>query len=231
MAENVTAAPWELPYPSPTGEVKLGATDFKELAERIAKLMGERWTTIKSYAGAATLKAGELAFQNTSAATFTLPAASANIIIGIYCGGGALSAKVTTSGGAFIFGDFITGSTATIALTTYQHVTLTSDGTNWFIVAGEPKREQVYSARAKGTSGKEEEPSATRPTQVILEGFNKGAFAMIVEVGGVVLTDATTPAEASGGNSGQVVSFICPPGIKWKATLSAGTLEYSYLQL
>lgn len=190
MAENVTAAPWELPFPSATGKVSLGATDFKELAERIAKLMGEKWATIKAYAGPGTLKTGELALQGKSGETFTLPAAgTANQLIGIANTTSSGNCKVTTSGGATIYGDFVINQ-ATITLVGYQHVTLQSDGTNWLIVAGEPKREQVYSTKsytqAEWAAGIVF--STARPVQVI-----PGASVAVVSIGGASI-NLTLPA-------------------------------------
>src|SRR2546430_2689968 len=135
--ENVTA-PWSLPFPSSVGEVKKGATDFEELAVKINTLFNEKFLVFKSYAGPATLKAGELAEQTKTGETFTLPAVTANQIIGVWCG--TASCKITTSGGAFIYGDFVE-KLGTITLTQNQHVILQSDGASWKIASGEPKRE------------------------------------------------------------------------------------------
>lgn len=135
MAEHETTN-FHLPYPGAIGKVKLGAKDIEELAKSVDKVFTERLLTYKGYSASATLKSGELAVQGKSGETFTLPAAVVNAQIGIFCGAAATSAKVTTSGGALIFGDSLNG-VGTITLTSLQHVVLTSDGTNWLIVAGE----------------------------------------------------------------------------------------------
>lgn len=210
-------------------EVKAKATTpsgVSFVATRV--LSGLPWLITKITNASVTASAGEFVEETKSGTTITLPTPTAGGLLAVFYAETTGQVTVKASSGAIV-GDFISSTECKLAAN--QHLLLYADGTNWRIIGGEPKREQVYSARAKGTSGKEEEPSATRPTQVILEGFNKGAFAMTVEVGGVPISQATTPAEASGGNSGQTVSFICPAGIKWKATLSGGTVEYSYLML
>src|ERR1035441_6507975 len=136
----------KIKFAKSTDETKAFPAEVSEPgAKTIDKYLEEHNLTYKAYAGSGTLKSGELAVQGKSGETLTLPAAAANAQIGVFCSAAATSVKVTTSGGAFIFGDFISGTTATITLATYQHVVLTSDGTNWLIVAGEPKREQAYS--------------------------------------------------------------------------------------
>lgn len=150
MSDHETAAPWLLPYPDPTGNIKLGATNFKELADRLTTIFKERFLSIVTHAAAYTAVSGELGVQEKAGETTTLPAATTkDRIVGVWCK--ATSCKITTSGGAFIIGDFITAAskTATITLLEGQHVILQSAGTNWLIVAGESKREQPYSARSE----------------------------------------------------------------------------------
>lgn len=147
-----TAAPWSIIFAIPTDEIKAFPTEVDQVkAERIAKLMGENWLTVKSYSAAATLKTGELAIQNKNGETFTLPSvATSNQIIGIYTSSGIASCKVTTSGGALIYGDFVNGA-ATLTLTTNQHVTLQSNGSSWQIVAGEPENKATVKGDRLGT--------------------------------------------------------------------------------
>ncbi len=131
MAEKLTAAPWELPYPTSVGEVKLGAKDFEELAERTTAIFKEKVLIVKKYATSETLKSGELAVQEKSGETFTLPAVgTANQIIGIFSA--ALQINVTAA--ANIIGDGV--NKASVKLAERQHVVLQSNGTNWMIVAG-----------------------------------------------------------------------------------------------
>ena len=83
---------------------------------------------------------------------------------------------------------------------------------------------QVYGAKTEKTSGTEYEPSASRPTFVVLTAENPGVgsgdnIAMVVYVGGVIVCEAE-------GNGGAVIatvtaSIIVPAGKKWKATIAA----------
>jgi|ERR1035437_104480 hypothetical protein len=207
---NKTAAPWEIPYPEAADEIKVYPTLAKELAERVAKLLGEHVLTYKAHAASYEAKSGELGELTKTGQTVTLPlAATANQIIGIWMGTSG-SVKITTSGGVNIFGDFITGQ-ATIELTAYQHVILQSNGAGWLILAGEPKRTETYSAAKTFTKAEAEagvEPSAARPAFVLLEGV--GAAGSTVTVGGVNLK--TMPKESR-------LSFIVPPGQKWTAAI------------
>lgn len=176
-------------FPSPTsvGEVKLGATNIEELANSLDTFLAGKILIFKSYAAGATLKSGEFAEQTKAGETFTLPVATtANRVIGVY---GAAACKVTTSGGAFIIGDFITAAskTATISLAEGQHVVLQSNGTNWIIVAGEPKRQTGY-VRTKPLLAEAEAgitPSVTRPASVtVFVDFFGGEVGALVFVGG-----------------------------------------------
>jgi hypothetical protein len=128
---------------------------------------------------------------------------SSALTVEVYCGG--LTAKVVASGGAKINGDFVSEA-AELNLTTGQHLLLRSNGTNWLILAGEPKREQKYAQKAF-TKGEAEaaggiELSATRP--VFINCFI-GAFS---EVGGVAIGVASPQ------------SLIVLPGQKVKGTLA-----------
>src|SRR5258708_12777309 len=112
MAEKETS-PWKLPYPTSAGEVKLGATDFEELAEKINTLFNEKFFVWKSYAGPATLKSGEWADQTKTAETFTMPAVgTANQYIATTSA--VAEAKLTTAA-KFVAGRF---TTSTVVLTT-----------------------------------------------------------------------------------------------------------------
>lgn len=206
-------------------------------AKTIDKVLTEKILVVKKYVGGATLKAGELAVQEKTAETFTLPlAATENQDIGITSL--VAETKITTSGGASIKGDFLEAST--MKLSTNQHVRLTSAGGAWLIVAGEPKREQVYAALKSYTAVEAEagvEPSATRPTFVSLQlaGPNgEAGFAATLQIG------ATTIAQFQVGKSTGVVEvkeisygFFLPPGQKWKLTAltTVNAIAASYLTL
>jgi hypothetical protein len=211
-------------FPSPTsvGEVKLGATNIEELANSLDTFLAGKILIFKSYAVAASLKAGELAEQTKAGETFTLPVATtANRVIGVY---GAATCKVTTSGGAFIIGDFITAAskTATITLTEGQHVVLMSNGTNWIIIAGEPKREQKYPAQSQSVvSPTIQEPSATRPATVVLEMVHFGGTSQFnVNVGGVAIGHHVLGNETQ---NRAMITFPVNPGQKWECAFSGGS--------
>lgn len=108
-----------------------------------------------SHSGSVTAVSGEL-LKMAATGTVTLPAAAENAIVGVFCAAGETTIK-TASGD--IYGDFITGATS-IKLLLNQHVILQSDGTNWFIVGGEPKREDVYQAAVLRENEKSFTPSS-----------------------------------------------------------------------
>jgi len=206
-----TAAPWEIGFPEATDEVKVYPAEGQAIAERISAIFGAHVLTYKVRAASYNAVSGEMAQFNKNGATATLPsAATANQIIGVE--GAATEVKVATSGGAVIEGDFIIAQ-ATITLTVRQHVILQSDGTNWNIIAGEPKRAQTYgaSARTKAEAEAGVEPSVSRLALVVLNAI----VATEIFVGAV-------PLGGSGATYTQL-SFLVPPGIKWKAAQAVGT--------
>jgi hypothetical protein len=224
LAEKVTAAPWEIPYPTSAGEVKVGATDFEELAERVTKIMKEKIGGVVKFATHAVsynAVAGELG-EATKALTATLPAAATvDQTIGVFSKVAAASelVKCTTSGGAFIEGDFITAAskTATIELTEGQHVVLTSDGTNWKILAGEPRRTAKYVAVVRTKAEVEAaggiEPSATRPAHVVITAASE---LSVVEVEGQEILPVNSGTKS--------VGFFTFPKDKWKAQTVAANV-------
>ncbi len=158
-------------------------------------------------------------------ATLPVPAAEARVAVLNETATKECKIKVNTG---LIYGDFVTGVTE-ITLSVGQHVELVSDGTNWFIVAGEPKRVQTYGVLKSWTLAEAEagqEPSATRLTMVsltITSGSNPWAD---LSVGGVKIGEIAVGLTA--------VSFLVPPGQKWKVALKSGTApswSTSYLPL
>jgi hypothetical protein len=199
------------------GEVKLGATNMQEIAERVTVIFKERLTTLSVHGASFTAKSGELV-EASAAITVTLPAAAANAVVGVLANGHEVTIG---AGGALIYGDFVEGKTP-IKLVGFQHVVLVSDGVNWFIVAGEPKRENVYGAPTERATGAEFEPSGTRPVFVSMWAFRTAAESYSIEVlvGGVEVAKISADAEA---NQVRGTSFICPPGIKWQAKATSGS--------
>jgi hypothetical protein len=208
-------ATYAIKYPIAGDEVRVAPTEvFQPGAEKIDTVLKEKILIFKPRAASYEAKSGELGEQSSAGATTTLPlAATANQIIGVFCT--ATSCKITTSGGAFIVGDFITiaSKTAIITLTEGQHVVLQSGGTNWAIIAGEPKREQKYVTKtftkAEGEAGVT--PSATRPAVVS------------VTAGGGEFTEGTVGAVQimeTGAGGIKNLFFEVPPGQAWKITTS-----------
>lgn len=194
MAENITAAPWELPFPSSTGEVKLGATNFKELAERLGVILKEKLAIYKAYAGPATLKTGEWADQTKNAEVFTMPAVgTANQYI--VTSSSVAEAKLTTAA-KFIGGGL---SSSTAILTTGMVAVWQSDGTNWRLVAGAVKSEQTYGAPVNRAFSTEYEPSATREVYVVVSVTN--SENLIASLGFPVLPGQKWKLGAAGGHS------------------------------
>lgn len=156
----------------------------------------------------------------------TSPAAVANNAFTVFAGSGAVVTVTAASG--LIFGDF-EGGVASVKLTQFQHVTLQSDGTNWVIMAGEPKREQAWSAKTAFKTGSSEsgEASATRPALVCLSIVVPPKAAAAVAISGVTVLEMTA------GTEGVVIPVTLPlnPGQKWEGTSTSGAAEWSHSYL
>jgi hypothetical protein len=151
-----------------------------------------------------------------------LPTPIANAVVSIFATTGTATIKAT--GGAEIFGDFIYAATE-ITLSEWQHVLLKADGTNWLILAGEPKRTQAYSAQVERVNRTEYEVSSTREADVVVEGraFENAGTAVVVisvSINGVTLGRASGIAPETGGEAVASLSFRLPAGSKWSASLT-----------
>src|ERR1039458_6822888 len=105
-----TAAPWEIGFPESTDEVKVYPAEGKAIAERISTIFGGKIPTITKHAASYEAKSGELGEVTKTAQTVTLPlAATVDQLIGIFST--VAEAKVTTSGGAEVLGDFTASAT------------------------------------------------------------------------------------------------------------------------
>lgn len=171
--------------------------------------------------------------QEKEGATITLPKPTANRMIAVTCANTIKAFKLKPLEGKIYSGLHPAGATV-VEVTESASLIVEATGINWFVLAGEEKREQAYSAQTARTLGTEYEPSATRPTFVTLEIVTNGEvrssaslFVGGVRMGGVQLSK---PAE---GNATGMASFICPPGLKWKAENVVGspTVNSSYLTL
>jgi hypothetical protein len=198
------------------------ATAFREAINANAALLEAPMLTAvhaASFAG----KTGELAMV-TATATDTLPAAAANAIHGVFTTAGTTT--INAAGAAKIYGDFINAA-ASIHLLANQHVILQSDGTNWFIIAGEPKQEQTYGARTARALATAFTPNATRPTQVVIDlsleptpGFGKNAK---VFVNGGLVTELFAGGHTVESGYRMSTSFVVPPGQTWQVNDGTGS--------
>jgi hypothetical protein len=197
-----------------SGNIKEHGIEESRLSEALIALIGAKvlgLTVTPKTSESVTAASGEvIEMLGTGGHTVTLPAPTINRVVGVISP--LIESKVKTPSGAF-FGDFISSAT-TIALAAGQHVLLIADGANWFILAGEPKREQTYSALAAQTAGTEYTPSTTRDTQVALE------FSTVAESGEIVIYDlkvngtriaaVTVPFAKAAVSGSASYNFRCP---------------------
>jgi hypothetical protein len=165
------------------------------------------------HAASFTAAPGERVIATANGITVTLPTPTANAVIEVWYAESSGQVTVTASSGA-IAGDFVSGSS--LKLTANQHVCLVGDGTFWRIVAGEPKREQAWSALKSFTKAEAEagqEVSATRPGYVL---FKAAGGTPGLEIGGVkVEAIAGVPTTYLPGRSGN-----SPPLLKYRQSCS-----------
>ncbi len=171
---------------------------------------------VKKNEASFSIASGELVLMEKEASEVKLPAATLNRIVGIICANAIVKITVKAPVVQTIFGQFLEKET-TITLARNQTVILEADGTNWWIIAGEPKREQLYTvpiAYSKAQAEAGVEPSPLRPTFVTLSAtWTSNA----VKVGGKQLT----VQEGTG-----ALSFWVNPGQSWvtNVAVSAVTL-------
>ena len=98
-------------------------------------------------------------------------------------------------------------------------------------------RGHAYGAQVTRASGKEELPSATHATEVVLEVLGNGEATTNlvvgeVFVGGTLIGRVVLPP-VSGKIVAGTITFCVPPGVKWKVQLggSAGEAKSSYRTL
>lgn len=197
-----------------TGFAALGEDIDALLAKRLLRF-AEKSTTFKAASG--------YIYKTTATLTVGLPAEpEVDAIVGVFCCAGETTVEaggfIHDAEEGFIFGDFITGSAA-IRLLANQHVVLKSDGKNWYIVSGEPKRASKWSGLTVRASETEYEPSATREVEVSIRLFYANTGSIELLVGGA---EIATFSNVSSSENGYVsYSFRCSPGEKWKVTPSA----------
>lgn len=157
-------------------------TGFLALAEDVDKYL----LAIVSSSSEHTLTLGEMALM-TATANLKLPSPTTSVICGAICKEGTTA--ILAEGGAKIFGDFLAeAGVAEVKLAKNQHVIFLADGSNWRIIAGEPKREQTYTEKtytvAEAKAGIT--PSATRPAtvNVSMQGEKEKIAYALLGVGG-----------------------------------------------
>lgn len=186
-------------------EVDFAAAVKTLLAQKVSGL------TIRTSTISTTAANGELIEMLTNAGnTVTLPSpTTVGLTVGIVTP--LVSSKLKTPSGLIIGDGF---SAATLTFAAGQHATVIADGANYFIIAGEPKREQVYSGFTLHTKVEMEagvEISASRPAMasVRVEGAWSGTES--VSVGGKA---AAIVAKAEAGSNPTTVTVYVPPGQK-----------------
>lgn len=201
-------------------EAKLTKAVAELLNAKTAGLATKAHTTTES-----TLKTGEVAeFTGGSSLAAKMPAvAPANQYLTVCNFLNTEANTVTLKGeGAKFYGGFVKAAN-TLILLQQQWVTLFSDGTQWQIVAGESKREQVYSGEAVVSKAEWEagvEPSAIRSAlvTVIVVSTAEKRCAYTAKVGGKTAGVMFIPPMPAT-NSTSSLTFEVPPGVKW--TLSS----------
>ncbi len=217
-------------YSEAADEVKVFPTEVSAPgAKSFDKFLEEHTLTIKKRAASYNAVSGELGLQESNAKTTTLPAAAtANQLIAVTSL--VAEAKITTSGGAFIYGKWLTvaSATATVVLTQDMTAFFQSDGTNW-LLWGEIKDERTYGASVLRLVNTAYEPNTIRPTWVRMEvtGELEKPLSCKVIVGGTVMGGF-----AVGKDAGLIPiltdSFMVNPGQKWEVEGSHIASVHSY---
>ncbi len=166
-----------------TAEAITEAMLAKGLQEKLVTNVGLTYAT-----SAVSLEGVSGKFYDMSGAgtTLTLPKPIANRLIGVFNNSVGAAVKVKASEGK-IYGDF-TEEVTEVSLTLRQHLLLFGSGGYWLIIAGEPKREQTYTAVKNYSKAEMEagvEPSASRTAVVEIVGGITGLTVAGVSVEGV----------------------------------------------
>lgn len=184
------------------------------LAPAVKTLLGKLVSglTIAFRSVSLTAANGELV-QAGATMTVTTPTPVQSASFGVLANGHEVTIKTTTE----IKGDFVPSGAKEVKLVGQQHLILVCDGAAWYITAGEPKREQVYSAETKRASAATIEASASRPAFVTV--WSNPTTLSRVEVGPagslVTIGHPSTAVQA-------MASFYLPPGQSWKVTTANG---------
>jgi hypothetical protein len=171
----------------------------KELREKLAAKIG---LTIEKRNESLEGVSEKLYFMEKNGSTLTLPAPTANRIIGVF-GNAPSGMKVSTSTG-LIYGDFVEGA-KTVTIPFLYHCRFVANGEAWVIDSGVPKLESIYSFALFTKTGAEAgtTPSTTRPSFVTVAA-KTGTVEVEYAGGG---TEVGVPA----------IGFYLPAGRLWKA--------------
>lgn len=184
--------------------------------------------TMKERSGNVNVKLGEFALLSQENKVARIPVGlPINSVVGVYNGSGG-TIELNTGGVVQFYGDFITGGT-TLKLASGQHVILhRQSNAYWFIIAGEPKREQLYKQIKVGAgfiiSKAEMEAGfaipSTRPCLATIQATERAGTAAEFTVGGKSAGQLNV-VDASGSESGSAFGVPCttyvPPGQLIKA--------------
>lgn len=191
-----------------------GLTSYYVTRELVSGNGGAAALGIVSRAANFTAVPGELA-EISATCEAKLPPPAVNNIFSLWALPGATVTIKPTSG--VFYGDFINAA-ASIVLLSLQHVVVQQDGVNQFIIAGEPKRTDSYTAIKNYTKAEAEagvEPSATRPATVVISSTSEFGDVGTFTVGGVDIVTAS-----------KIKSITVPvnPGQKWKVAVACSAI-------
>lgn len=200
-----------------SGNLKEHGIEESRLSTAVISLLGSKalGLSLTVVTSSTTAESGQLlVFAEHSGATCTLPAPTLNRVVGV-ASGGLPVVNVATGGSARIYGDF-TKLVSSVVLAEYQHVLLQADGANWLIVAGEPRREQVYAEKSITKAEAETGfiPSESRTCEVkVTCGETNGTTKFTLEVAGQTVGTMIIPSNST---TEGTLSAKVNPGQRWK---------------
>ncbi len=179
-------------------------------------------------AGSTTGTSGNLYLMETNATTLTLPAATSGRQVGVICKNAIEKVEMKATG-VKIFGDFLAAAgVETIILRENQHVIVEADGTNWWIIAGEPARTQLFATTTLTTAEAEggANPSKVRPAlvNVVAVGKVNTAISGSWKVGASVAGEFSSAAIAGAATKASTSLWV-NPNLGWKLTAAATGVE------
>ncbi len=187
--------------------------------------------TLVKQAGSTTGSSGNLYLMETNATTLTLPAATSGRMVGVITKNAIEESKMKATG-VKIFGDFLAAAgVETITMAENQHVIVEADGTNWWIISGEPRREQAFATKTITTAeaeagGATTNPSKVRPAivNVVAVGKVNTAISGSWKVGASVAGEFSSAAIAGAATKASTTLWV-NPNVGWKLTAAAVGVE------